>query len=213
MELMEINSAINPQRLLIGIAGISIGIISALPFGGLAFVPGCMFGLAVAIIYYININDAEKYTALRLFIAGGITVMGLLCYEVAFWITIFLTTAHSQDISLIAAPAGAAIGGFIATWLFITYLQIVTKKYAAVRNKFSLYGSLLGALLIDSIAYVISVAESPDTSVIFIYNCVFFIGWQTIMLLIVSGPLLKKADNQITNPTAVAGPVNDSAPR
>jgi hypothetical protein len=208
MELMKLNSDIDP-RLFIGVI---IGCISALPFVGLTFTPGCMFGLAVATIYFIN---AEQNTALRLPVAGVITVMGLLCYEVAFWTTA-LTTEFAHDFALIAAPAAAAIGGFIATWLFVTCLQIVTKKYATVRNKFSLYGGLLGALLIDPIAYVMNSAitstSDVDPSVLFLSSCIFFLGWQTTMLVIISSPLLKRPGHPITT-IAVAGPVNDAARR
>ncbi len=223
---MEINFNIIPRSLLIGFSGITIGCISAFSFAVInfewtsqinvlfaRFVPGEVFGLAISVIYYVN---SEQRLTLRLVGAGAITVVGVICYQIALEIT-FWTIFFGGDLVLTAAPAGAAVGGFVATWIFVSFLQMVTNKYSAAQFKFSLYGGLLGALLIDPIAYVMYemsdiTATNTDARVLF-SSCVFFIGWQTIMLLIIGGPLLKKgkkADNQrLRPPTAV----NDAAPR
>lgn len=216
---MDIHSNISFQRLLIGLAGIIIGCISAfsyaidllvqepLAFYAYIFGPGGVFGFAVAVIYFKN---AEHKLAWRFGGAVVITVTGFICYPIAFYTT-FLITALTNSVAyggaLIIAPVAAAVGGFFVTCLFVSILQAVTKKYSRLDVKFGFYGGLLGALLIDSITYVTNSrinAPDPDFSVVFLSSCIFFVGWQTIMLMIISGPLLKKADNQITNPTAVA---------
>jgi hypothetical protein len=241
MELMKINFNISSQSLLIGAVGIIIGCISAFSFSFITlnwvsevnptlefmvlfvarFAPGCTFGFAVAVIYFIN---AEQKLARRILWAGVITITGLVSYEIAFWIT-FMTTslAFTGGAALIAAPAAAAVGGFVATSIFLFILQAVTNKYSDMQFNFSLCGGLLGALLIDSIAYVINsayvmnsnaTATSIDATAVFLSSCIFFVGWQTIMLLAISSPLLiKEAKNQITTLTAVVGPANDAALR
>jgi hypothetical protein len=235
IELMTLNFNIGLQSLLITVAGIIIGCLSALSFqlgaipaaifydppeltvpGLIAlfvrFGPGFVFGLAVAVIYFIKSEQGQVKRFAR---AVVITVAGVICYQTAFWPT-FLFAFFLHDSAFIVAPAVAAIGGFVATYIFVDILQAVTdNKYPIARYKFSLYGGLLGAILIDSIASLMSgaIATNSDVNGLFLRVCIFFIGWQTPMLLIISEPLLKRADNQIAPPAAVAGTVNDVAPR
>jgi hypothetical protein len=178
--------------ILISCLGTVIGVISAFSFPTTSLqLPGVLFGTAVTIIYLTNSH--QESGSKRVVSACGILIAGLICYDIALYITSTPNIVVSIQNPLIATPVAAAIGGFVATWIFSLVLQVLTKRFSKMEAMFlGVYGGLLGAVLIDSIAYVtLGDSSNSGASTLFVGSCVFFIGWQTIMLLIISKHLQK----------------------
>lgn len=215
----------------VGLTGIIVGCISAFSFGSsfrvleettaiqqlLSFVPGLVFGIAVATIYFLY---SEKSLVMKILGAVAISVQGLITYQIAYYITFSFVTLvvrsssgalNNSDPTLGVAPFAAAIGGYVATLAFVFLLQVLTKKYSASLFKLSLYGGLLGGLLIDAIFLFPNNPQYHFSSVTF-GSLIFFCGWQTIMLFIISRPLTNKTVVQPTVPILTPISYQPSAP-
>jgi len=184
---------------LVGLAGVVIGCISAVAAAffstyGLIFAPGFLFGLMVGFVYFVN-SEQEQVNMVR---AGAVVVAGVICYQIAFWPTFWVTAPYFVgNMAFIIVPFVTVVGGFFATLSFIGCLHILTNEYRSIVLKFSIYGGLTGAILINSVTYVlINYAALPNRALIFMGYSIFFIGWQTIMLLLITDPLLRKPDDQ-----------------
>lgn len=221
---MTLERGVGTSHVIVALLGIVAGCVSAYSFSLasfqnistsapslLSYVPGLAFGIAVAIVYIF----VEKRSTFRMLGAILIPLQGLIAYQIAHWIT-EVTTTHAvrgsypvygyygnSDPTFMIAPLMATIGGFVATFLFVFLLHVVSGMLDRGKQmRLALYGALLGGVLIDGVLFNNPYTLPGESHLSFLGEnptllpgvFIFFVGWQTIMLVLIVKYLFADAE-------------------
>jgi hypothetical protein len=139
--------------------------------------PGAVFGLALCIIYGCKIKSLDVYTIVKAIL---IIMVGLISYCAAFFIAVYFF-GHP----LFGAFGIGFIAGGVGTTLMSLGLAAITRAYSVKQ----ILGSVICGAILSALLIPLLIPLQPNDNYRGIYT--FFIGWQAIMLLVTSIPLLE----------------------
>jgi hypothetical protein len=139
-------------------------------------IPGGLFGLAVCTLYVWKATPLLDMRAILKVIQ--IILAGVFSYFAACNIVFFFLLDNLE------ASVIGFIGGGVGTILFLLGLAMITRAYSI---KAILASVICGAILSAYLTPLLFPVSSDNYQGIYI----FFIGWQAIMLVVISIPLLE----------------------
>jgi len=152
--------------------------------------PGMFFGIGLALIYLRTAFSMGRVAKSLLII-----VTSTLRYVIAFWLVylLILATFIAPIPLLISRPAGVA--GALATFVLLYLLERIVVAPVSVKKKLlvSLLGGILGAILFEFFTYGRTLPYYVDPmTVSLIGNLIFFVGWQSIMMVAIGLPFVRQ---------------------
>ena len=160
----------------------------------LSFAPGGLFMFAVLAVYWYTARTAGLIR--KTIVSVATMILGCICFFAAQWITL-----HITDVVKEWPTWQAAVGGLAGSVLMMMVLKFLLRPYSW-RSVFllSAAGGILGGVCMSTAPIIVKLfnVQLIDVDIYRPTFIVFFIGWQGIMTVLLSLPILVQAQREST---------------